>query len=730
MKQKRSSLKPASAAKAAVGVVARNSPEVYPAPVSARSSGVGKFYSKIRHTIEDNLTPKISGKLYKGGKHSKSMTALSSLDSSVGKYTLTSSKSSGPAANKIIIKDVRTTTTTSTISQCEENASAISNYFTQNPSCSYVDSDEDEAQLSLNLVKTSLEDEIFEELEKVAHDESKLNAVLKTFDKIMFDYNDPLPPQTKTNDAGGSDQKPLLDMGVKAAVEADKQASIVDSVVNNSDKGLEADANNRVTDDQQSQTDCLQPSNGCANHHSTKLEKSSSSLSLTRRKCYQSPDSPCLRQMRHVFVQQQRQKSKSVWELSNSTKIPILKTMPLQKRSKSFCYQSTDHSPSRSELNTNQSMAPAKTVLAKGTAETKTGKSETKRMSSTSGKKMSRTTKYVNVKPSSLSVLNDQDSNCGSKKGSIEAAKSSSASPPKPKTESKVKTRSGDSQPRRTNSNSNLLTKVRSSALVPPPTPPRRSRTSDELLDKCLEKGQQILRKVESLNTQQRPTSGTGPANKKTIVRVKSNTSSKSSKDNLTLRRKKIQQKLNYANEDKILPPSLESCRIIPPNFAETSKKHAELLVNVVQLANATRSTPQRQMSADSGIAGNSFSSLEFMSPSVTLATKDLESDSDDSGHISNENMEVTNNQQPSNSSSTTSLNDTSAAAKDIAEANLRRGDGGVELCAEQSLPEFIVNPQRVCTTCRITQVDSVKLIRTHVEIYPNFTKEVTIRLH
>lgn len=726
MKQKRSSLKPASAAKTAVGVVARNSPEVYPAPVSARSSGVGKFYSKIRHTIEDNLTPKISGKLYKGGKHSKSMTALSSLDSSVGKYTLTSNKTSGPAANKIIIKDVRTTTTT--ISQCEENASAISNYFTQNPSCSYVDSDEDEAQLSLNLVKTSLEDEIFEELEKVAHDESKLNAVLKTFDKIMFDYNDPLPPQTKTNDGSGSDQKPSLDMGVKAAA-ADKQASIVDSVVNNSDEGLEADANNRVTDDQQSQTDCLHPSNGCVNHN-TKLEKSSSSLSLTRRKCYQSPDSPCLRQIRHVFVQQQRQKSKSVWELSNSTKIPILKTMPLQKRSKSFCYQSTDHSSRKSELNTNQNMTPPKTVLAKGTAETKTEKSETKRMSSTSGKKMSRTTKYVNVKPSSLSVLNDQDSNCGAKKGAIEAAKSVNASPPKPKTESKAKTRSGDSQPRRTNSNSNLLVKTRSSASVPPPTPPRRSRTSDELLDKCLEKGQQILRKVESLNTQQRPSSGTGPVNKKTIVRVKSNTSSKSSKDNLTLRRKKIQQKLNYANEDKILPPSLESCRIIPPNFAETSKKHAELLVNVVQLANATRSTPQRQMSADSGIAGNSLNSLEFMTPSVTLATKDLESDSDDSGHISNENMEVTNNQQTSNSSSTTSLNDTSAAAKDVAKANLQRGDGGIKLCAEQSLPEYIVNPQRVCTTCRITQVDSVKLIRTHVEIYPNFTKEVTIRLH
>ncbi|XP_073815578.1 uncharacterized protein [Musca autumnalis] len=682
----------------------RNSPAVCPsAGAHNRASGVGKFYSRIRHTIEDNLTPKISGKLYKAGKHSKSMTALSSLDSSIGKYTLTN-KNSQPLENKKTTKEIRpnvTKTVSLSTPTPSQNTPSISSYFAQRPS-SYVESDEDENQLSLNFVKTSLEDEIFEELEKVAHDECKLNAVLKTFDKIVFDYNDPLP-QTKSSDNVQDEKKPLessINIDSPVSVEEPKQTIIAIPTVDNvGDKKSTIEELPVVQQQNQPpppQTDCR--------HQNTanKLQKSSSCLSLTRRKCYQSPDSPCLRQMRHIFIQQQKQKSKSVWELSNSTKIPILKTMPLQKRSKSFCYLNTNTTTSTSTEAVNDSIASkcAKAVEAQEVVAIK---------KASTAKPMKRTAKYVNVKPTIKT--SDPPSSNSTATGQM-------------KRDTKAKSRTTEQNPaapRRTNSNSSLSNKKHVSTVMVPPTPPRRSRTSDELLDKCLEKGQQILRKVESLNTSQQR-GGALTTNNKSVVRIKSSTGGNKT---ATLRRKKFQHKLNYANEDKILPPSLESCKIIPPDFAENSNKHAELLVNVVQVNNAIRSLPQRQISTDSGIATvSNLNSLDFVPSTVSLKTKEHESsscsDSDDSGHISNENMEITNNHQPSNSSSTTSLNDDTPAVT-IKNAEMTEDDTKREL--------FITTNQRVCTTCRIAQVESVKVIRTHVEIFPNFTKEVTIRL-
>ncbi|XP_061399540.1 uncharacterized protein LOC133335266 [Musca vetustissima] len=689
-------LKAVQSTSATVSTTSRKSPNIIPATTHNRAYGVGKFYSKIRHTIEDNITPKISGKLYKAGKHSKSMTALSSLDSSIGKYTLTN-KNSQPLQNKTDrVKVIKTESLSS--STATQNAPSISSYFAQRPS-SYVDSDEDETQLSLSLAKTSLEDEIFEELEKVAHDESKLNAVLKTFDKIVFDYHE--PPQ-QFSDSAQDEKNPAEEISSNislTAVNAPKQSSNNPAVDRVCDKKFINGELSESTDQQQQNlspalTDC---------HHETsikKLHKSASCLSLTRRKCYQSPDSPCLRQMRHIFIQQQKQKSKSVWELSNSTKIPILKRIPLQKRSKSFCYLNTKL-PQESEKK-----AECESVVVANSCKT-VGKIVTDKKT-TAVKRMNRANQYVNVRP----TIKSTDCSNG---------------PSKPKImDTKISSRTREQNPagpRRTNSNSSLSKKRHVSTTLAPHTPPRRSRTSDELLDKCLEKGQQILRKVESLNTKQHSSISAIASNNKSVVRIKSSSGDSGSSKNSTLKRKKPQPKLNYANEDKILPPSLESCKIIPPDFAEHSNKHSELLVNVVQVNNATRSLPQRQVSTDSGIATvSNMHSLDLVSSTVLLKTTEHESsfsDSDDSGHISNENMEITNNHQPSNSSSITSLND-----DPIAGVNPVR-EGG------DSKRELLITTanRRVCTTCRIAQVESVKVIRTHVEIFPNFTKEVTIRL-
>jgi hypothetical protein len=52
------------------------------------------------------------------------------------------------------------------------------------------DDDDFYSKMTFDETQQSLEDEIFEELEKVAHDEAKLNAAIQNFDKILNEYND------------------------------------------------------------------------------------------------------------------------------------------------------------------------------------------------------------------------------------------------------------------------------------------------------------------------------------------------------------------------------------------------------------------------------------------------------------------------------------------------------------------------------------------------------------
>lgn len=155
--------------KSKLSQVRSNPPPPAAASPTTHKHGLGagkKFFSNIRHKIEDNLTPKLSGKLYyKGSKHTRSMSALCTVDGGCvgGKYT-----------PKVV------PTSPVPLQMPSQMSSSV---------CSYVDSDEEShLSLSLNLAQQSLEDEIFAELEKVAHDESKLNEVLQSFDQILNEY--------------------------------------------------------------------------------------------------------------------------------------------------------------------------------------------------------------------------------------------------------------------------------------------------------------------------------------------------------------------------------------------------------------------------------------------------------------------------------------------------------------------------------------------------------------
>lgn len=744
----------------------RTSAEIFQTFSNGRRLGVGNICSKIRHKIEDNLTPKIGGKLYKTGKHSKSLTALSVIGTSTGKYTLTNKTSAETETNAAECKKVKpksnfSANNRSCINEKQNpyaecyNTSKETSYFEKSSLLSYVDSDEDETQLSLNIAKTSLEDEIFEELEKVAHDESKLNAVLKTFDKIIFQYNDPqiqMKAITNIDDhCIKMKSNNIQDKNSTTINEPEAEKDFCLTVIKTaetfkpkSDKYATAEESNTSN----SISCCLKSEQAGEPLHLdlntndyNRLEKSSSTLSLTRRKCYQSPNSPCLRQMRHAFTKQQ--KSKSVWELSNGTKIPILKAIPLKKRSKSFSYNNSEETLINFKL------------------------PQTRRLP-----KISKTLNYNESESLPALPLKNEKQKPDNNVKKLNLT-SSTHIKNATKSQNKIISNGKSVQAKSLSSKTKRMTCATNSNLTPTPqrflSVPLRSKTSDELLDKCLQKGQQILRKVESLNTQQTQITS---QSRKSVARTKCNSNNKMNKDILMVKRKNRLHKLNYANEEKIAAPTLESCKIIPPVLGETSDKHAELLVQVI---NATHLTNNKKSIVAEGRQSAITNNTTFDHDSVI---KHQESDSDDSGHISNENMEISINHKSQSSStsllepSSISSSPTSASSvwsnsssnsvvtksvkmSDVLKKFERKVSQRPELkfaknhsstttsssnllkttnCStQQPKSEEIykqANDSRFFTSYKVAEVESVSVIRTHVEIFPNYTKEVTIRLH
>lgn len=137
--------------------------------VNTAATGMQKFYSKFIHKIED-FPPKFNKNQIKVTK-----TPIDNIK------PLTSD-----AQHKLEEKLITNSTTKAT---------------TKHRTIISINSSEDETDeslIQLSEKNSSLEAEIFEELEKVAHDEAKLNEVLKNFDKIIIDYKtETLKRQTK-----------------------------------------------------------------------------------------------------------------------------------------------------------------------------------------------------------------------------------------------------------------------------------------------------------------------------------------------------------------------------------------------------------------------------------------------------------------------------------------------------------------------------------------------------
>lgn len=230
----------------------------------------------------------------------------------------------------------------------------------------------------------------------------------------------------------------------------------------------------------------------------------------------------------------------------------------------------------------------------------------------------------------------------------------------------------------------------------------RRGRSanahSDELLVKCLAKGHELLRKVENINggKAMRPSRG------------------------VSKKKQQLHKQLQFASEEKVGKPKLESCKIIPPKLGETSDKNHELLVKVVQQKQQQQKEHQSKKSLEQSV-----------------------SDSDDSGHISNAAM----HSSASSNSSSSALNSTSNSTGSLCESEVEveverepeaeHEEVEVLSCRPNKIAELLEKFEakskkgqlRVVSKVQ-AQVQAVRCIQTQVEIYPTYTKEVTMRLH
>ncbi|XP_034486311.1 uncharacterized protein LOC117790821 [Drosophila innubila] len=552
--------------------------------------GAGKkFFSHIRHKIEDNLTPKLSGKLYyKGSKHTRSMSALSLVDTGGcvgGKYTPTGT--------------VAGATAVATSAAAETPLFASSNPLMMSSSaCSYVDSD-DESQLSLSLSLTqqSLEDEIFAELEKVAHDESKLNEVLQSFDQILQEY-----PTV---------EEPVPLVQVVSMIEP------LESV---------------------EQSLPPPPAQFCDRQL---LSKSHSTLSMatSRRQIYQTPELANSMLLRRSNSSS-NQRYNSLCELSqlsgSGSRIPI----PISKHSSLRCLEK--HNVGKQQQQQQQQQAQRQ-------------------------HKQQRTR-------SMLTLSSRSHSKSHSNSHSVMTVTTVAATLP----------------PKRANS-----TLERRQLVVA--KPPRRANStlksnvhSDELLVKCLAKGHELLRKVETLN-------GGKPRASRGVT--------KEHTQQLRHKKKQQLQKLQYANEEKVRKPKLESCKIIPPKLGETSDKNHELLVKVVQ---QQQQQPPKKL--------------------IKSVEQSANSDSDDSGHISNTVL-------------SSASNSTSNSTGSLCESEGETDQPKISCCKPNKIAQLLqkfeakskcqtTSSQMPMVVTKVAQVQAVRCIQTQVEIYPTYTKEVTMRLH
>lgn len=280
-----------------------------------QTNGMQKLYSKFLHKIED-LPPR------------KNTTTTRSTTSLNGK----TKKLSVPPAS-LVQK-----------SGLESSFKAYENVVFKNDTVILSDDDEFYSKLSFDNTEQSLEDEIFEELEKVAHDEAKLNAAIENFDKILLEYNDRKSAEAREKKVI---EKPVV---IHKPLQKSKTCSIIESkcILKNEENqenlkketksekpsklqpisSLTTSANyyqvtkslwnlQDLEDFAKSKTNDSKSKNSYLNYKTQFSSPSPNKLPLQQRK-----SEGIMGSTRNVSVKSMLPKAKSVWELSSSAHSP------------------------------------------------------------------------------------------------------------------------------------------------------------------------------------------------------------------------------------------------------------------------------------------------------------------------------------------------------------------------------------------------------------------------
>lgn len=657
-----------------------------PAVRASKANGMQKLYTKIINTIED-LPPKLHSKLQQPKPCSLVRSA---------------------PANRPIAKAKRPTSPPAR----KTNESMILS-----------DDDDFYSKLTFDDSEQSLEDEIFEELEKVAHDEAKLNAALQNFDRILLEYNDKkAKEQQKAADAMRSEKpsaipKPLQKSKTCSIIESkcilkkqDEKKKLVPAKV---EKPLPVESFGSITS---------------ANFY--QVTKSLWNLQDFDEfaKSAQQKEKPQLGPRKSEGAVPSMSRAKSVWDMTpmasprptysrqaSISKIPIKSSklstsmMQLNAGSSSLSYCSPTPRLSKSSVYAStlslSSQSPPKSSAIRRSSLCLAGK----RPESTSPKSIS---KYAETKASIQRRTMISSTNSINKMSiSIAPGKSTPPSLKSAKSEMSIHGKFALKAAERQQGKQKLAA---TDPIHQSRVPSKAKRDGDSLLDKCLVKGQELLRKAEELNDASRvhdkaktvvgkrdyiakhqPASLATKASSIVSMNTKSGSANVNSiknhhKDtNETLNVTAITNHCTVDNQTGNHQRRIESENPVSPSSAARTTAST----TIVTVADVSQSAPTLESCEIIPVVLDATQPID----KVDGDTKDYSSDcSDDSGHISNENEDLT----------------------------LKMDVNKPRKISEELLEIFEKKAQKISPAkAKVIELNQVNLIKTSLEIYPTLNK-------
>lgn len=529
-------------------------------------------------------------------------------------------------------------------------------------------SDDDDlySKLTFDDTELSLEDEIFEELEKVAHDEAKLNAAIQNFDKILSEY--------KTKEV-----KKMMEVAKPSAIPKPLQKSKTCSIIESKcilKKKLQQQEDKKVN--KPIRVENVESVTHAGYYQLTKslwnLEDFDNFAKSARH------HSPAARKTSEGTLS----KAKSVWEVSSQSPRPTISRQ-----------SSISKIPIKSSSNLSTSMLQLNSSSITMVANQQNGAHHAMGRYNLSSKKSSVYASTLGLSspftnhPSSSQKAPLPSSSSAIRRSSLTAAKSSSSISNYAETKASLQRRnfmnSKTSLPKSALAKSEMSIHGKFTMKAQKSEQKKRdSNCSDTLLDKCLVKGQELLRKVEEFND------GSSNATKTSIVVRK--------RDYIA----KPTQQLSK-NQDASMHTKMRSVvNELNAITIENKKKSSSVVI---------RTSVKEVMPT--------LESCNVISE-VVLGTESQESndklkedyESDDSGHISNENEEV--------------------IAMELKKSPRKISEELLEIFEKKSQQQnsssssSSTSPQ-LASKAKVIELNHVNLIKSSMEIYPTCKSEVTI---